>query len=54
MNQHCGFDFPRNDIRLASAGCLVGRIRERHREFMAIIKQDHRYVANRKYTFYTT
>ncbi len=54
VNQHYGFDYPRNDIRLASAGCLVGRTREGHREFMAIIKQDRRYVANRKYVFYTS
>lgn len=54
VNQHYGFDFPRNDIRLASAGCLVGRTREGHREFMAIVKQDRRYLANRKYTFYTS
>ncbi|MBN3951577.1 MAG: peptidoglycan-binding domain-containing protein [Nostoc sp.] len=54
VNQHYGFDFPRNDIRLASAGCLVGRTREGHRDFMAIVKQDRRYVANRKYAFYTS
>ncbi|AFZ27993.1 hypothetical protein Cylst_6020 [Cylindrospermum stagnale PCC 7417] len=54
VNQHYGFDFPQNDIRLASAGCLVGRRREGHREFMAIIKQDRRYLANRNYVFYTT
>ncbi|MEH1983205.1 peptidoglycan-binding domain-containing protein [Nostoc sp.] len=54
VNQHYGFDFPRSDIRRASAGCLVGRTREGHREFMAIIKQDRRYVANGKYTFYTS
>jgi hypothetical protein len=54
VNQHYGFDFPQSDIRRASAGCLVGRTREGHREFMAIIKQDRRYVANRKYVFYTS
>ncbi|BBD69749.1 peptidoglycan binding domain-containing protein [Nostoc commune NIES-4072] len=54
VNQHYGFDFPRNDIRLASAGCLVGRTRNGHRNFMAILKQDRHYVANHKYTFYTT
>ena len=54
VNQHYGFDFPQNNIRVASAGCLVGRRREGHREFMAIIKSDRRYVANRNYVFYTT
>jgi peptidoglycan hydrolase-like protein with peptidoglycan-binding domain len=54
VNQHWGFDFPQNDIRVASAGCLVGRRRQGHREFMAIIKQDRRYIANPGYVFYTT
>ncbi|WGV28670.1 peptidoglycan-binding domain-containing protein [Halotia branconii] len=54
VNQHWGYDAPSNDIRNASAGCLVGRMRQGHREFMAIIKQDRRYVANSDYVFYTT
>ncbi|MBD2679094.1 MULTISPECIES: peptidoglycan-binding protein [Nostoc] len=54
VNQHYGYDAPVNDIKNASAGCLVGRRREGHREFMSIIKQDRRYVANKNYVFYTT
>ncbi|MFK0730631.1 MAG: peptidoglycan-binding domain-containing protein [Gloeotrichia echinulata GP01] len=54
VNQHWGYDAPVNDIKNASAGCLVGRRRDGHREFMAIIKQDRRYVANNDYVFYTT
>ncbi|BAZ53287.1 peptidoglycan binding domain-containing protein [Nostoc sp. NIES-4103] len=54
INQHWGYDAPRNDIKNASAGCLVGRMRQGHREFMAIVKQDRRYIANRDYVFYTT
>ncbi|WP_341525125.1 peptidoglycan-binding domain-containing protein [Nostoc sp. UHCC 0302] len=54
VNQHWGYDAPANDIKNASAGCLVGRRREGHREFMAIIKQDRRYLANNDYVFYTT
>jgi hypothetical protein len=54
INQHWGYDFPVNDIRTASAGCLVGRTRQGHREFMALIKQDRRYQANKDYLFYTT
>lgn len=54
INQHWGYDAPVNDIRNASAGCLVGRRRDGHREFMSIIKQDRRYVANKDYVFYTT
>uniref|UniRef100_A0A8J6ZMB2 Peptidoglycan-binding protein n=1 Tax=Desmonostoc muscorum LEGE 12446 TaxID=1828758 RepID=A0A8J6ZMB2_DESMC len=54
VNQHYGYDAPANDIKNASAGCLVGRRREGHRELMAIIKQDPRYLANKNYVFYTT
>lgn len=54
VNQHWGYDAPANDIKNASAGCLVGRRREGHKEFMATIKQDRRYVANKDYVFYTT
>lgn len=54
VNQHWGYDAPVNDIKNASAGCLVGRRREGHKEFMAIIKQDCRYLANKDYVFYTT
>lgn len=54
IDQHWGYDYDRNDIYNASAGCLVGRARSGHREFMSIIKQDRRYQANNKYMFYTT
>ncbi|RUR85099.1 peptidoglycan-binding protein [Chlorogloeopsis fritschii PCC 9212] len=54
VNQHWGYDAPSNDIKNASAGCLVGRMRQGHREFMAIVKQDRRYVTNNNYVFYTT
>ncbi|MDB9458327.1 peptidoglycan-binding domain-containing protein [Dolichospermum circinale CS-545/17] len=54
VNQHWGYDAPVNDIKDSSAGCLVGQRREGHKEFMAIIKQDRRYVANKDYVFYTT
>lgn len=54
INQHHGFDYPRNNIKYASAGCLVGRTRKGHREFMRLIKQDWRYQSNRNYKFMTT
>ena len=54
IDQHWGYDAPVNDIKNASGGNLVGRTRKGHREFMAIIKQDRRYVANPNYVFYTT
>jgi hypothetical protein len=54
INQHWGFDIPRNNIKLASAGCLIGRTRAGHREFMKIIKQDKRFLLSSSYTFLTT
>lgn len=54
INQHWGYDFAQNDIKNASAGCLVGRRREGHREFMRLVKGDRRYVINKDYVFYTT
>lgn len=54
INQHYGYDYPRNNIGYASAGCLVGRTRKGHWEFMKLIKQDWRYQSNRNYKFLTT
>ncbi|MEM6613484.1 MAG: peptidoglycan-binding protein, partial [Cyanobacteria bacterium P01_C01_bin.72] len=54
INQHYGYDFPRRTIGIASAGCLVGRTRQGHRDFMKLIKQDKRYQTNKNYLFYTT
>jgi hypothetical protein len=45
INQHWGFDFPRNDVNVASAGCLVGRTTQGHKEFLDVIEQDRRYLA---------
>ena len=54
INQHWGYDQPKDDIGGASAGCLVGRTREGHREFMRIVKSDPRYVADSDHVFATT
>lgn len=54
VNQHWGYDLPVNDVSNASAGCLVGRRRQGHREFMKIIKADRRYQVDSNYVFYTT
>jgi peptidoglycan hydrolase-like protein with peptidoglycan-binding domain len=54
INQHWGYDYPDNNIKNASAGCLVGRSRDGHREFMALIKRDRRYLASKSYVFCTT
>lgn len=54
INQHHGYDLPVFDINKASAGCLVGRSRAGHREFMGIIKSDRRYRNDKDYIFRTT
>ena len=54
INQHWGYDFPEDDIRTSSAGCLVGRTRQGHREFMAIVKSDPRYRNDQGFVFTTT
>lgn len=53
VNQHWGFDQKRENVDRASAGCLVGRTRNGHREFMALIKSDPRYQVNHSYRFMT-
>jgi hypothetical protein len=55
INQHHGYDLPRNNIGLASAGCLVGRTRREHlQEFIPLLQKDSRYLANRQFIFPTT
>jgi hypothetical protein len=55
INQHWGYDLPRNDLGNSSAGCLVGRSTAGHREFMRLVKSDRRYiVSNGAYRFITT
>lgn len=54
INQHWGYDLPHNDINNASAGCLVGRTKAGHLEFIELLKRDERVRANGGYRFMTT
>ncbi|MGM9512957.1 peptidoglycan-binding domain-containing protein [Roseateles sp. DB2] len=54
INQHSGYNRPVDDIGNASAGCLVGRTKSGHQAFMALVKADPRYLANRGFRFMTT
>jgi len=55
INQHHGFNMPVGDIGLASAGCLVGRTKTGHAEFMAKVKSDLRFTkASNGYKFMST
>jgi hypothetical protein len=53
INQHHGFDFSPTDIRTASAGCLVGRTKAGHQQFMKLVKSDPRFTISRGYLFMT-
>ena len=54
INQHHGYDYTKDNIRDASAGCLVGRSSREHEAFMHLIEQDRRYQNDRKFVFTTT
>ena len=54
INQHHGHDAPEHDVGPHSAGCLVGKDKDGHWEFMALVKSDPRYKANSRYVFDTT
>ena len=49
INQHWGYDLA--SVDKASAGCLVGQSKIGHREFMALVKTDPRFLADRKFVF---
>ncbi|MGL4240218.1 MAG: peptidoglycan-binding domain-containing protein, partial [Beijerinckiaceae bacterium] len=51
INQHWGGDAAPDDIGLHSAGCLVGRTKTGHRQFMALVRKDARYVVSKGYRF---
>lgn len=53
IDQHWGYDQPKDDVGTASAGCLVGETRDGHRAFMAVLKSDPRFLANNGYKFMT-
>jgi hypothetical protein len=53
INQHWGYNAPKDDLGQTSAGCLVGRTKAGHMEFMSMIKSDPRYQANSTYRFMT-
>jgi hypothetical protein len=53
INQHWGFDLPKTDIGKASAGCLVGRSKDEHKDFISLVKDDARYKTSKGYRFMT-
>ena len=53
VNQHWGYDMQKSDLGRSSAGCLVGRAKDGHREFMRILKTDGAFRADNKFVFST-
>lgn len=51
INQHWGYDLPKDELGTSSAGCLVGRMKLGHQEFMALCKSDPRFKANPRFVF---
>jgi hypothetical protein len=51
INQHWGYDAPKNNLGSTSAGCLVGRTKSGHRQFMKVLKADPRFEATPSYKF---
>lgn len=49
--QHWGYDLPHDDLGGSSAGCLVGRVKDGHRQYMSLMKSDPRYVADHNFIF---
>ncbi|MHB8069674.1 MAG: peptidoglycan-binding domain-containing protein [Desulfobaccales bacterium] len=54
INQHWGYDLPKDDLGSSSAGCLVGRTKTGHWKFMSLIKQDLRFTVSNAYRFMST
>lgn len=53
INQHWGYDLPVGNLGNSSAGCLVGRTKWGHTQFMSLVKSDPRFHGNSGYRFMT-
>jgi len=51
---HNGYDLPHDDLGRSSAGCLVGRTKYGHQQFIDLLKKDPRFQANNKFEFTAT
>lgn len=54
INQHHAHNTAAHNIGTHGAGCLVGRSKEEHQQFMALIKTDPRFAATNGYVYMTT
>jgi len=53
INMHWGYDLSKKDLGTSSAGCLVVRSRDKHKQFMSLVKHDPRYVDSTAFRFST-
>jgi hypothetical protein len=49
VHHHWGYDYPHDDAGRSSAGCLVGRSKDGHNQFIALLKTDARYRADHNF-----
>jgi tail lysozyme len=54
IHHHWGYNYPKNDLGRSSAGCLVGRTKKGHLEFMKLVKSDPRHKAANAYRIMAT
>jgi hypothetical protein len=54
IHHHWGYNYPHDDLGRSSAGCQVGRLKDGHNEFIAILKQDIRYQRNNQFVWTST
>ena len=54
VHHHWGYNYPHDDAGRSSAGCQVGRTEHGHNEFIQILKQDPRYVADHNFLWTST
>lgn len=54
VHHHWGYNYPHDDLGRSSAGCQVGRTTDGHTQFIKLLKQDHRYKADRKHVWTST
>jgi hypothetical protein len=53
-HHHWGYDFGKDSVQTAAAGCQVGRTEAGHQQFIALLKTDARYRADRNFLWSST
>jgi hypothetical protein len=45
-HHHWGYNFPKDDVRTAAAGCQVGEFEDGHMDFIKMCRSDSRFKAH--------